>query len=410
MCLPRLKLHDQLLPVALPSLVNRLTSLLLALCLIPWAASAQTPQQIAEDAAAAQARGDYATAANDYRKLVESGNDSPELRSNLGIMLYQLQEYGEALAQFQEAARQKPSLTAINLFSGLCLLHLQRVPEALRQLKKAQLEQPEAPGPVLALARAYVAARQTANARDAYQRATQIQPSNSEAWYGLGITSRALAEQQLNRATKGGTATQGAETSTLGKEARRNLELADEALARAAQLDPENLKAHILLGESFRESGQKDKSVAEYQQILKTNPHFLPAYLGLATTYWKFAQVDEAMRVTEEALKYSPDDAEANAMMANFFTLQNKMQEAEPLARHALQKQPHLSLAQVALAKVYLFRGQTQEALRLLQQATPEDTDGSWNYILAQTLRKMGRHQEAEQALRRSEELRRTVP
>jgi Tfp pilus assembly protein PilF len=74
--------------------------------------------------------------------------------------------------------------------------------------------------------------------------------------------------------------------------------------------------------------------------------------------------------------------------------------KAEPFAREALSLKPDLSSAHVVLAKVYVYRGQSQKALEELQAAEKDDVDGSTHYLIATTLRKLGRPEEGAAAMR----------
>src|SRR3984957_9677761 len=108
---------------------------------------------------AAQAAGDYQKAAKLYQQLIADGTDSPEVRSNLGIMLHLAGSNQEAMSHFKIALRQKPTLASANLFAGLTEVDLGAPKEALPLLKKAQQLDPGSAAPLLGLGKAYVALR-----------------------------------------------------------------------------------------------------------------------------------------------------------------------------------------------------------------------------------------------------------
>jgi tetratricopeptide (TPR) repeat protein len=117
------------------------------------------PERLAHQAAVDGRRGDYQAAAEDYRQLLQTGLNSPELHSNLGMMLYLSGQDRPALQQLRIALSGNSELIAANLFAGLTLLRLNRPREALRFLQEAQLKQSTSVAPLLALGRAHVALR-----------------------------------------------------------------------------------------------------------------------------------------------------------------------------------------------------------------------------------------------------------
>jgi tetratricopeptide (TPR) repeat protein len=370
----------------------------------PSAAQDRDPAQLAREAASAQTRGDYQSAASLYQQLLQAGQDSPELHSNLGVMLYLTGNDRGAIEQFHIALARKPELLASNLFSGLSLVRLGRPRDALAFLKKAEEEQPNALAPLLAIGRANVAVKDIQSAREAYRRATELNPNSAEAWYGRGITSRELADQMLNQASHGGQRADLAKGSPQAGAARKDLDEAETSMSRAIALDPNGIHTHLILGEAFRVSGEAEKSIGEYQAAIKGKPNSVAAYLGLANTYWKFDRYDEAMTALKKVLSLSPADPEANGIMAYLLVSENKLKQAEPLAQRALAGRPDLLFVHAALAKIYLAQGELSKALPELEAAAPGDEDGSYHYLLFQTLRKLGRAQEAAAALQVSQQ------
>ena len=79
----------------------------------------QTLQFLLADAAADQSRGDFASAAESYRKATEIDPSIPELWANLGLMDHQIGKSSEAIESFKHAIRIKPGLFVPQLFLGI---------------------------------------------------------------------------------------------------------------------------------------------------------------------------------------------------------------------------------------------------------------------------------------------------
>ncbi len=349
-----------------------------------------TAQQLQQEAVEAERRGDFAGAISAFKELIAGGAESPELRSNLGIAYYQLRDFHDALREFHAALAEDPHSVAANLFSGLSLLSLQEPKRALPFLENAHRAQPRDIVSTLALARAQVASNETPEAHDSYEETTRIDPRNAEAWYGLGITSRVLAER---------------ETKKSAERARVLMAESERALAKAMELDPGSVHAHMILGESFRIAERYELAVREYQAATEQEPGSAPAWAGLATAYSAAGDDQNALKAAARTLELDASDADTNALIAGTYMREGDYAKAEPYAVRALQIQPGLSSAQVVLAKVYLDRKQPRKALPELQSAVKDDTDGSTYYLLATTLKQLGRPAEAALAMQKFRQL-----
>jgi tetratricopeptide (TPR) repeat protein len=363
------------------------------------AAIQEDNQALAQQAVEAERRGDFRTAISGFQALIRNGADSPELRNNLGIAYFQVRDFGRALQEFRIALAKQPNSAPGNLFAGLSLLNAGRPKESLAYLQKAHLLGPDDPMPLLALARAEIACNHLVEARGRYQEAVRLYPQNAEAWYGLGIVDRVLAERELKerRASQSG--------SEANQGPRAALRASEQEIGRAMQLDPGSVHARMILGESFRIAERYDLAVQEYKDATTQEPSFAPAWAGLAVAYSASGDDRNALQAATRALELEPKDAATNALVAGTYLRMGDYTKAEPYALRALQLQPNLSSAEVALAKIYLFRHQPEKALPQLESAVTEDTDGSIYYLLASTLRQLGRPADAGAAMKKYKEL-----
>lgn len=348
-------------------------------------------KDLAKRIRAAQTAGRYEEAAKLYRDLIGSGTDSPEVRSNYGIMLHLAGRNREAVEQFQIALRASPALVAANLFDGLSKLDLGRPREALAHLKRARDLDAKNSAPALALGRAYVALRDFNNANLAYTDATKRDQNSAEAWFGVGITDRSLAEDRIGRAARG--------EPLDANETQRLLDAAFQALRRAAELDPQSARVHLILGESLRDSNKLVEAIPEYEAAIRLQPRMEAAYLGLATTYWKQGQWDDVMPPLKRALDLSPQDPEAHAILADILFHRDDMTGAEKQAQLALAENPKLAVTRVVLARIHLTRHEPDKAIAELKHVLDVDPDGSYHFLLWRAYKLLGNTAEAQAAL-----------
>jgi tetratricopeptide (TPR) repeat protein len=344
---------------------------------------------------AAQTSGHYAEAAQLYLQLIASGSDGPAIRSNCGVMLHLAGNNREALEQFRIALRQEPDLPAPNLFAGIAEFELGEFNAALPYLNKAQQLDPGRPAPLLALAKVYVALRDYQRANELYEKAVTLDARLAEAWYGLGVTSRSLAEQLLNQTARQGEIKSAAKNEKI----QQLLNSAVQALTRAVELDPNSARAHLLMAESLADAGKPLEAVSEFNAAIKLDPRLDAAYLGLATNYWKQHQFDQALPLLKDLLRKSPNDPEINAMIADLLEHNGDVANAEQHARIALAANPSLIQTHVVLARIYLGRQQPKLAMTELRKIIPADPDGNYHYLLYRACRQAGDERGAKEAL-----------
>jgi tetratricopeptide (TPR) repeat protein len=371
-----------------------------------WQSLLCAQEPLSDQIRRAQSSGNYAAAAQLYGQLIRSGTDTPEVRSNYGIMLHLAGQNQAAVEQFRIALHGKPDLDAANLFAGLTLLDLEKPKEALPYLKRARELDPKRPVPVLGLGKAYVALRQYDSASECYQQAVALDNNSAEAWYGLGVTDRSRAEELLNHAARQGLAKNNPDKA----QADQLLDSALKALTRAAELAPDSARTHLLMAEALASEGKFADALPEYQTTIRLDPTLTGAYLGLATEYWKQRQFDQALPLLQKVLARSPKDPEANGIMADITQHNGDNTAAKRYATVALSGNPDLIETHVVLARVYLATGQPTSAVQELKKAVAADPDGSYHFLLYRAYKQAGDEANARRTMAEFQQIRYSAP
>ena len=361
-----------------------LTTLFVALLLLGLPAVAQ--EDLSTQIRTAQSAGNYLLASKLYGQLIQSGTDTPELRSNYGIMLHLAGKNREALDQLRIALNRNPALAAPSLFAGLAAFDLGEPKTALSYLKRARELDAQRPAPLLALGKTYVALREYAAANECYAKAAGLDKGSAEAWYGLGVTNRTRAEELLNRAARLGQARNNPDKA----KAEQLLDDAMKALNRAIDLQPDSARTHLLLAQSLADAGKFADAVPEYQTAIHLDPTLDGAYLGLATEYWKQRQFDQALPLLQKILATSPKDPEANGILADILQHNGDNAAAKRHAITALAGNPELIETHVVLARVYLAGAQPKLAVEQLKKVMLADPDGSYHFLLYRAYKQAG--------------------
>ncbi len=168
------------------------TGIPLSISIVSGVAVAQdhdrTVQSLVAEARVAQARGDFAEAAEAYRKVTALEPTIPELWANLGLMYHESGNHSEAVKSLQQAARLNPSLFVPQLFLGLEYLQSNKPGLALPYLQSAVKLNPQDIQAVHSVGRAHAALGNSEKATELYWQAIQLDPRKGDLWFDLGTS------------------------------------------------------------------------------------------------------------------------------------------------------------------------------------------------------------------------------
>jgi tetratricopeptide (TPR) repeat protein len=257
----------------------------------------QNMQTLLAEARADQARGDFAAAAESYRKAVQLDPSIPELWANLGLMYREAGNHVEAIESFKRAERLNGALFVPQLFLGIEYLQSKNPSEALPHLEKAVRLNPNDLQAALSLGTAYEMANRADRAASSYLRATEIDPNSGNAWLGLGTT---LLEQVENDAR--------VMTSTYNNSAYVKLRAAEsyaeegklspaENAFRAAVSSPSSIPcAHAEFGITLLREDKVSEAREQFQMESRTASHCGLAELGIAVADMAQGRSDLALK------------------------------------------------------------------------------------------------------------------
>jgi tetratricopeptide (TPR) repeat protein len=240
--------------------------------------------QLFQQAQADIAKGQYDAAADRYREALTLEPHSPQALSNLGVCLYLGGHLQDAVEPLQNALSVDPSQLPANLILGMDYVKLGQPEKALTPLQRVLLQDRKNRDALLALASAFFGLHQYDKAGEVYAREIRLNGTDSEAWYGAGLSFEQVAEgaaRKLAELGKGSSFNQ----RLMGEYLIENdagIE-AEEALRRALTLgakDGEGL--HAALGFALLRLEESSKALDEFQSELRLHPGNLDGKLGLA--------------------------------------------------------------------------------------------------------------------------------
>lgn len=152
------------------------------------------------------------------------------------------------------------------------------------------------------------------------------------------------------------------------------------ALKRAAELTPGDPGPRKELAELYLRSGQPGAAVDHLKKAVDQSKDGADSDLlrQLAFAQLRSGKVDEAEVVAQQLDKESPGDADTMALLAEVLIAKRQEERAVQLLDSAVEAHPNSPRVRTARAKYFYSRGKVQEALHefeLASQAAPEDTE-----------------------------------
>ena len=393
-----------------------------------------------------------AESAEAFRKLLAGRNLPPCTRSSYGLVLLRRGESSEAQSEFQQdlksggcslaqlglarvaiekdeteaALKSLASLWALD--SGFIRAHASLLTRGMTpdQIKAfdAALAQPDAanlPPEAISVLRLSLRGGRTLSAQgDESENQTSVKPAvlrSPQEYVAHGQYCRcaksllpatsSLSRQKLSLLATCSLFTGDYKTTLVAAKKLRSLPqgkeeslywsiLADQrlavlALAYAGEVEPNSVRLHELLAESYRDREKYVEAEAEYKVALSINPNEFAALVGAATNYLQELRIELAHEMIQHALLQHPSDAEANYIMGEVLFAEHKYSDAEPYLKTGLTTRAELiPRIHALLGQVYASQGDTQRAIDEYKLGLPSDDDGSVHYQLGRLYQRTG--------------------
>jgi predicted Zn-dependent protease len=267
-----------------------------------------------------------------------------------GIILYQREQFPEAIEAFAKAAAQDPSDRASIEMRGVSLFRMGHAPEAIPFLEKARTAVESAnvdPDYVLALC--YAAVHRYDDSRHAFAAQFGFAPDSPEAYL---LAGRLFLRRELR----------------------------DEAGVYAAQaltLDPKLPLAHELLGEVALANGDVPGAIRELEAERSLNPLDPDIYDRLGDAYLRTGQYALAQQALDRAVLLEPNSTGPFILLGEtFLKLQQPIQAIHYLD-HAVRMDASNYLTHYRLGQAYMAVGDRATANREFKTSAELQHQGS---------------------------------
>jgi TolB-like protein/Tfp pilus assembly protein PilF len=150
---------------------------------------------------------------------------------------------------------------------------------------------------------------------------------------------------------------------------QRSIQIADEAIARALDLDPRNSLAHLTRGLVLRAQGKLEPSLVAYRKAIEMNPNEVRAYVAVGESEYLLGRAEQAISALEYALRLDPREHRTNifAMMGWVHLLLGRDDDAVGWFLRSIHSNPEARRSHLWLACAYALRGMGDKAIAELE-------------------------------------------
>jgi predicted TPR repeat methyltransferase len=277
-----------------------------------------------------------------------------ELSQSLALAFshYAAGRLGEARRLAREMERQRPDLPGLPYLQGLLALADGNGRKAAQALVRALAQTPDAPPPLLAMARAQAAQERTVEAIAAYRRVLAVAPGMSEAHLELG--------ELLLRSG--------------------DADAALPHLRQAAILHPDRPVLHNILGVAERQAGHIDAAALAFARAIDLDPGFAKAHANLAALLRRLKRSAEALANAERAVALAPDQPDHWLELGLARRDNGDIDGARQAFATAVDQAPQSVEAAWLLAETLRARGEVENAAATYQRVlalAPADPFGA---------------------------------
>jgi len=307
----------------------------LALFLFAAAAFAQDSRSLSNEGSQLLQAGKNEAALEKFRRAAELSPDDPAIHFNVGLALFRLERYRQALPALEKSLGHGDSEPNARFLRGViyyqsgefeqCTLELEKVRhhprfgepalyrlvEAYRRTGRVGASQqafaelnaryPESPFVHQLMGLAYDSMHQPAEAIREFEAALQANPLLPEAAFGAGYVHF--------------------------KEG--NIEAAAGWLTKELQLDPCHAPSHRYLGEIALKQARHSEAAGRFEQSAKCDPREPQTYLGWGAALERLDQLERALQHYRKAAELAPDSSEVHYRLGRALQRLGNTREAQ---------------------------------------------------------------------------------
>jgi len=292
-------------------------------------------------------QGDLAGAERLFRRGISLTPNYPSGYNNLGLVLAQQGRLADAIAAHRQAVKLNPNYAEAHFALGNALRQQGDLEEALQSYRsaiEAKRDYAEAHNNVGVLLQAQGRLDQAASA---YREAVARRPGYAEAQFNLGVV---LHQQQ-------------------------QLEAAEAAYRRVIALNPAIAVGHNNLGTVLKDRGHLVAALAAFEHATKLKSDYAEAHYNRGTVLQQQGQLEEALAAYAHAGALRDDYADAINNAGIVLQELGRTSEAAELYRRLLERMPDYAEAHNNMGTALLAEGRPDDARESFERALAHRSD-----------------------------------
>ena len=304
--------------------------------------------------------------------LSQQAKNNVPAHFTLGVLLAEQRQYGEAIHEFETADALQPGTFEILHDLGHAYLQIGDNVKALGTLDRALKLSPNSVGTLYYMAQAYANQGKDLDALDLLVKAHKLEPRNTDVIFFTARLSMKQAyyedaipmlEEGLKVDPKGPNLLAALSICYF---ATGKITKAKDILQTLLEVNP-SARSYALMGLYCRYLGRFDEAEKYLEQGLKADPHDAACLYNLGYLETRQGHYDSGEKWLQQALEVDPNYYEALLELGNAKMHQKKFAEAVPLLRKCAQLDPHPGPVYFRLASAERSLHQTEAAERDLK-------------------------------------------
>jgi tetratricopeptide (TPR) repeat protein len=174
-----------------------------------------------------------------------------------------------------------------------------------------------------------------------FKKATERDPNDPIAWYGLGYCQAGLNHQDE----------------------------AIDAYKQAIRVNPYDESTHFHLGNYYAQVGRLEDAIVLYREVIRINPKFEAAHFNMGIAYAQLGRFNEGRKAFEKIIEINPKATSAYYYAAMAYGELGRYEEAIAAHRQVIRLQPDFVAAHYNLGVVYGKLGDSDKEMEAYKEA-----------------------------------------
>ena len=194
-----------------------------------------------------------------------------------------------------------------------------------------------------------------------YKTATDQNPQNPMAWYGLSNCYRGMGDPEQVVATLQKAIQANPDDAllyyNLGNHyaKRGQYQEAVDAYRHSIKINPDDHDTHENMGLSLTGLGRYEDALKALGQVISIKPDYAPGYYHMGLTLTELGRTKEALAAYKDAVRHKPDFLAAHYNMGMLYIRMEMGKKAVEAHKHAIRIRPDHPLAHFNLGMAYLI-------------------------------------------------------